>query len=144
MMTVWERKRVKHHTSYELVATVARAIGCVAGLLAAVGAALIHPLSAAAAALCAILFLVPGLYILGYARGLRARDVALAHTAAFAISRGAFDLQDLASELSVSKDDAEKILQTAVQEGHLRGRFDDRGRFVAEARVAAEPDGARP
>ena len=70
--------------------------------------------------------------------------VALAHTAAFAISRGAFDLQDLASELSVSKDDAEKILQTAVQEGHLRGRFDDRGRFIAEARVAAEPDGARP
>ena len=142
--TDWAGKRVKRQTWYELVATVALAIGGVAGILAAVGAALIQPLSAAAAALCAVVFLVPGLYILGYARGLRARDVALAHTAAFAISRGAFDLQDLASELSVSKDDAEKILQTAVQEGHLRGRFDDRGRFIAEARVAAEPDGARP
>ena len=135
---------MKRQTWYDLVAAVALAVGSVAGILAAVGAALIQPLSTAAAALCAILFLIPGLYILGYARGLRARDVALAHTATFAISRGAFDLQDLASELSVSKDDAEKILQTAVREGHLRGRFDDRGRFITEASVAAEPDGARP
>jgi hypothetical protein len=129
---------------YDLVATIALAVGGVAGILAAVGAALNQPLSAAAAAVCAIVFLIPGLYVLGYARGLRARDVALAHTAAFAISRGAFDVQDLASDLSVSKDDAEKILQTAVREGHLRGRFDDRGRFVAEADEAAGPEGARP
>jgi len=137
-------KRVKRQTWYDLVAAVALAVGSVAGILAGVGAALIQPLSAAAAALCAVVFLIPGLYILGYARGLRARDVALAHTAAFALSRGAFDLQDLASELSVSKDDAQKILHTAVREGHLRGRFDDHGRFITEANVPAEPEGARP
>jgi hypothetical protein len=136
--------RVKRQTWYDLVATIALAVGGVAGFLAAVGAALIQPLSAAAAAVCAIAFLIPGLYILGYARGLRARDVALAHTAAFATSRGAFEVQDLASELSVSKDDAEKILQTAVREGHLRGHFDHRGRFVSEPNQAAGPEGAGP
>lgn len=135
---------MKRQTWYELIATVALSVAGVAGVLAAVGAALIQPLSAAAAALCAIVFLIPGLYILGYARGLRARDVALAHTAAFALSHGAFDLQDLASELSVSKDDAEKILQTAVREGHVRGRFDERGRFLTEAKATPAPDGAPP
>lgn len=137
-------RRVKRQTWYDLVATIALTVGGVAGILAAVGAALIQPLSAAAAAVCAILFLIPGLYILAYAGRLWTRDLALAHAAAFATSRGAFDVKDLASELSVSKDDAEKILRTAVREGHLRGRFDDRGRFVAEANDAVGPGGARP
>src|SRR3989442_10787102 len=115
--TDWAGKRVKRQTWYELVATVALAIGGVAGILAAVGAALIQPLSTAAAALCEIPFLVPGLYILGYAPGLRERDVTLPHTATFPISRHAFHLQDLASELTLSKDDAENILQKPVREG---------------------------
>ncbi len=134
---------MKRQTWYDLVATIALAIAGAAGTLAAVGAALLRPLSAAAAALCAIVFLIPGLYILAYARRLRARDVALAHAAAFAASHGALDVMDLAAELSVSKDDAERILRTAVREGHLHGRFDDRGRFVAEAN-AAGPGAVRP
>jgi hypothetical protein len=137
-------RRVKRQTWYVLVATIALTVGGLAGILAAVGAALLQPLSAVAAALCAIVFLIPGLYILAYVGRLRARDLALAHTAAFATSRGAFDVKDLASELSVSKDDAEKILRTAVREGHIRGRFDDRGRFVAEANDAVGPGGVRP
>src|SRR5438128_10230221 len=105
--TDWAGKRVKRQTWYELVATVALAIGGVAGILAAVGAALIQPLSAAAAALCAVVFLVPGLYILGYARGLRARDDALAQTAEYEITLGQFDLQDLASDLLLYTEQAD-------------------------------------
>jgi hypothetical protein len=41
-------------------------------------------------------------------------------------------VSDLAAELSVSDEVAARILGTAVREGHLRGRFDERGRFVAE------------
>ena len=99
---------------------------------ASYGAVLQQLISVAAATLCAFLFLIPGLYFLGYARRLKARNLALVHAAAYATARGTLDIQDLAAELSVSREVATTILRTAVREGHLRGRFDERGRFVAE------------
>ncbi len=117
---------------YDLLGTVSLALAGVGGILAAAGAVLQQLIGVAAATLCAFLFLIPGLYFLGYARRLKARDLALAHAAAYATARGTLDLQDLAAELSVSREVAMNILRTAVREGHLRGRFDERGRFVAE------------
>jgi len=117
---------------YDLLGTVSLALAGVGGILAAAGAVLQQLISVAAATLCAFLFLIPGLYFLGYARRLKARDLALAHAAAYAAARGTLDLQDLAAELSVTREVAMNILRTAVREGHLRGRFDERGRFVAE------------
>jgi hypothetical protein len=134
---------VNRQTWYELVATAALAGAAVAAILAAIGALFFQPLSAGAAGLCAIVFFIPGLYLLAYVRRLRARDMALAHAAAFAASRGAFDPKELAAELAVSKDDAEMILRTALREGRLRGRFDERGRFIAEGN-AAEPGAPHP
>src|SRR5207247_8817375 len=75
-----------------------------AGLRAAAGAVLQQLISVAAATLCAFLFLIPGLYFLGYARRLKARDLALVHAAAYATARGTIDVQDLATELSVSRE----------------------------------------
>jgi hypothetical protein len=109
------------------------ALAGVSGILAGAGAVLQQVISVAAATLCAFVFLVPGLYFLAYARRLGSRDLALAHAAAYAVTRGTLELSDLAAELSVSGEVAARILRTAVREGHLRGRFDERGRFVAEA-----------
>ena len=127
---------MKQRTWYDLLATASLATAGVAAILAVAGAALQHFLSVAAATLCAIVFFVPGAYCLAYARRLQARDLALAHAAAFAKARGTLDLTELATELAVSSSDAEKILLTAVTEGHLRGRFDGRGRFIAEPDAA--------
>ena len=123
---------MNRRTLYELLATSSLAIAGVGGILAAAGAVLQQVISVAAATLCALVFVVPGLYFLAYARRLKARDLALAHAAAYATARGTLDVKDLAAELSVSGEVAAKILRTAVREGHLRGRFDERGRFVAE------------
>jgi len=123
---------VNRRTLYELLATSSLAIAGVGGILAAAGAVLQQVISVAAATLCALVFVVPGLYFLAYARRLKARDLALAHAAAYATARGTLDVKDLAAELSVSGEVAAKILRTAVREGHLRGRFDERGRFVTE------------
>lgn len=122
---------MKRRTWYDLLAAATLAMAGVAAVLAFAGAALQQALSVAAASLCAALFLVPGLYFLAYARHLRARDIALAHAAAFATARGTLEPKDLAAELRVPEADAGKILRTAVREGYLRGRFDERGRFVA-------------
>jgi len=128
---------------YDLLATVSLALAGVGAVLAAAGAVLQQVISVAAATLCTLVFLVPGLYFLAYARRLKARDLALAHAAAFATARGTLDVQDLAAELSVSGEVATRILRTAIREGHLRGRFDDRGRFVSET-PAAKPGGGPP
>jgi len=125
---------------YDLLGTVSLALAGVGGILAATGAVLQQLISVAAATLCAFLFLIPGLYFLGYARRLKARDLALVHAAAYATARGTIDVQDLAEELSVSSQAATNILRTAVREGHLRGRFDERGRFVAEPDTPARGD----
>lgn len=134
---------MNRHTWYELLAASSLAVAGVGGILAAAGAVLQQIISVAAATLCTIIFLVPGLYFLAYARRLGTRDLALAHAAAFATAQGTLDLKDLAAELSVSGEVATKILRTAVREGHLRGRFDERGRFVAE-RNGAGPGGPSP
>ena len=117
---------------YELVAAGTLAISLVGVVLAAAGAALQRTLGVAASSLCAIAFLVPGLYFLGYSRRLRARDLALAHTAAFVHTREAIEIQDLADELKVPRADAERILRIAVQEGYLTGTFESGNRFVLE------------
>ena len=129
---------MNRRTLYEVLATTSLALAVVGGILAGAGAVLQQVISVAAATLCAIVFLVPGLYFLAYSRRLRSRDLALAHAAAYAVTRGTLEVTDLAAELSVSNEVAARILRTAVREGHLRGRFDDRGRFVAE------PNGSAP
>ncbi len=123
---------MNRRTWYDLLATVSLAVAGVGAIFAAAGAVLQEGISVAAATLCTLAFLVPGLYFLAYARRLNARDLALAHAAAYATARGTLDVNDLATELSVSGEVAARILRTAVREGHLRGRFDERGRFVAE------------
>ncbi|MGI0149881.1 MAG: hypothetical protein ACREDF_10175 [Thermoplasmata archaeon] len=128
---------------YEMLATGALAIAGVAVVLAAAGAALQQALSAGAASLCAVLFFVPGVYFFGYSRRLRARDLVLVHAAAFAKGRDAIRIQDLAEELRVPREDAERILRIAVQEGHLRGRFEAPDRFVAQRPETRSPDGTR-
>lgn len=123
---------MNRRTMYEVLATISLAVAGVSGVLAGAGAVLQQVISVAAAALCAFVFLIPGLYFLAYAHRLRSRDLALAHAAAYAVTRGTLEVGDLATELSVSGEVAARILRTAVREGHLRGRFDERGRFVAE------------
>jgi len=122
---------VKPRTWYQIVSAAALAIAGGSAILAVAGAALQQTLSATAASLCATVFLIPGLFFFAYQRRFRARDLALAHVAAIARARRTLDLEDLAGELHVSREDAEKVLRTAVREGHLRGTFDERGRFVA-------------
>jgi hypothetical protein len=129
---------VKRRTWYDLLAATTLAVAGLAAILAIAGAAFQQALSVAAATLCAIVFLIPGLYFFTYAHRLRSRDLALVHTAAFANARGVLEVKELATELAVSPADAEKILRTAIREGHLRGRFDDRGRFVSDT-PAREP-----
>jgi len=131
---------VNRRTLYEVLATITLAVAGVSGILAGAGAVLQQVISVAAATLCAFVFLVPGLYFLAYARRLRFRDLALAHAAAYAVTRGTLEVSDLAAELSVSGEVAARILRTAVREGHLRGRFDERGRFVAEPNGPAPGD----
>jgi hypothetical protein len=115
---------------YELLAVGVLALSLASAILAAAGAAFQQTLGVAASSLCAVAFLVPGLYFLGYSRRLRSRDLALAHAAAFARSRGAIRIQDLADELQVPRDDANRILRMAVEEGYLDGTFESEDRFV--------------
>lgn len=134
---------MKRQAMYEVLGAATLAIAGAAALLAVAGAALQQLVSVAAASLCMVVFLVPGLYFVGYSRRLRSRDLALAHTAAFVRAREAVRIEDLAEELHVPREDAERILRTAVREGHLRGRFEAGDRFVAERsevpRAGTEP-----
>ncbi len=132
---------MKLRTWYQAVSAATLAIAGGSAILAVAGAALQQTLSVTAASLCAAVFLIPGLFFFAYQRRFRARDLALDHVAAFARARGTVDLRDLADELHVSREDAEKVLRTAVREGHLRGTFDDRGRFVA---ATSGPGGPAP
>jgi hypothetical protein len=105
-------------------------------VLAIAGAALQQVLGVAAASLCTVVFLVPGLYFLAFSRRLRSRDLALVHTAAFVKARDAIEVQELADELHVSREDAKRILRIAVQEGYVLGTFERDDRFVAERSAA--------
>jgi hypothetical protein len=126
---------VNRRTGYELLATGVLALSLVSAILAAAGAALQQTLGVAASSLCAAAFLVPGLYFLGYSRRLRSRDLALAHAAAFVRSRDGIRIRDLADELQVPPDDADRILRMAVEEGYLEGTFESEDRFVPRRRL---------
>lgn len=128
---------------YDMLAWGALAISGIAALLAAAGVALGQGLAGAASGLCALLFVVPGLYFLGFSRSLRSRDVALAHAASFAAARKDIRIQDLAAEMHVTQEDAERILRTAVAEGHVRGQFEGHDRFVADRVEPQAREGAR-
>jgi hypothetical protein len=130
---------VKPQALYEALGAATLAIATAAGVLAATGVALQQFVSVAAATLCAVVFLVPGLYFLGYSRRLRSRELALAHTAAFVRSREVVPIEDLAEELHVSREVADRILRTALREGHVRGRFETPTRFVGERADPPQP-----
>ena len=130
---------MKPQALYEVLGAATLAIATAAGVLAATGVALQQFVSVAAATLCAVVFLVPGLYFLGYSRRLRSRELALAHTAAFVRSREVVPIEDLAEELQVSREVADRILRTALREGHVRGRFETPTRFVAEREDPPQP-----
>ena len=126
---------------YEMLGIVTLALSAGATLLAIAGAALQQALGVGAASLCAILLAVPGLYFLGYSRRLGARDLALAHAAAFVNARGAIRIQDLADELHASPAAAKHLLQIAIQEGHIRGHFEGDAQFVSERPLPREGAG---
>lgn len=107
------------------------AVAATMGALALVALGMSQPLAAGAAALCGLLFFVPGLFFLNETRRAYLRDAALAHAGRVAEARGVTDAEALGMELHVPRDQAEKILRKAIQEGHARGSLDDRGRFVA-------------
>jgi hypothetical protein len=134
---------VNRRNLYELVATGTLAMSAIGAVLATAGALLQQALGAIAAALCALVFVVPGLYFLVYARRLRARDVALAHAATFVRGRAAIRVQELAEELRVPREDAERILRIAVLEGFLQGRFEGTDRFVADPDAVRTAEGSR-
>ena len=115
---------------YEVLAAGVLALSLTSAILAAAGAAFQQTLGVAASSLCAVAFLVPGLYFLGYSRRLRSRDLALAHAAAFVRSRDAIRIPELANELQVPPDDADRILRMAIEEGYLEGTFESGDRFV--------------
>ena len=117
---------------YELLAAGTLGLSGVGVVLAVAGAAFQQVLGVAAAALCAVLLLVPGLFFLAFSRRLASRDLALAHAASFAKGREAIRIQDLADELRVPREAAMRVLQVAIHEGYLRGTFRGSNTFVPE------------
>lgn len=116
---------------YVWIGILALSGAAVAGVLAFVAVALANPQAVGASALCAAVFLLPGLIFLSRARYLRARESALAQVAALAESRGVVEISGLGEELGISAEDAERLLRLAMRHHGLRGSIDDRGRFVA-------------
>src|SRR5439155_8367923 len=128
---------------YELLAAGTLGLSGVGVVLAVAGAAFQQVLGVAAASLCAVLLLVPGLFFLAFSRRLASRDLALAHAASFAKGRDSIGIQDLADELQVPRAAALRVLQVAIQEGYLRGTFRGSDTFVAERATQREEDRCR-
>lgn len=124
------REDVRTTTLYTGLAAVAIALAATGAILSIVGLALARADAAGAAAICAVVFFVPGLAFLNHSRRLRARDAALLHVAGLVRDAGVVDADGIAEALDVPREDAARILRTAASEGHLRGRLDG-GRFVA-------------
>lgn len=114
----------------------------IAGVLTFVALALANPQAVGASALCAAVFLLPGIIFLSHARYLRARESALAQVAALAESRGVVEISDLGQELGISTEDAERLLRLSMRHERLRGSIDDRGLFVAETAPRCQSCGA--
>lgn len=134
---------MNRRTGYEWLSAAALGISAGGAVLAIAGAALQQALGVAAASLCAVAFLVPGLFFLAYSRRLRVRDLALAHTAGFVRTRESIRIQDLADELKVPLQDAERILRIAIQEGYLTGTFESGDRFVSGPSPIRPPEAER-
>jgi len=122
---------VRAGTWYFGLGALALLSAAIAAALALVGVALADPAAAGASALCSVVFLIPGLVFLGRGRYLRIRESVLGRIAALAESRGVVDIEGLAEELTLPREDAERLLRWSVREGRLRGTVDPRGRFVA-------------
>lgn len=122
---------MRRRTAYRFLSFFTLAIAVGAAGLAIVAFVLAHIFEAGAAALCAAVFVVPGILFLNQWRRLYARDLALAHAASLAEAAGAIDGKSLAEKLQVPPEDATKILRTAVREGVLQGTVDEEGHFVS-------------
>ncbi len=116
---------------YRVLTLFCLAAAVFAGVLAAVALGLSHGFEAGAAALCALVFVLPGLLFLRHWQRLASRDLALAHAADVAEEAGVADATTLAEKLEVPPADAAKILRIAIREGRLKGEIDRSGRFVA-------------
>ena len=122
---------MRRETVWRGLTAVSLGVTGVMALLAVLAFVLSQALAAAAAGLCAVVFFVPGLFFLNYARRLAARDLALAHVAKLAEDRGVTDAEAMGKELEMPTKDAERILRKAIEEGHLAGELDAAGRFVS-------------
>ncbi len=116
---------------YRLLTFLALGAAATAGVLAGVAFGLSHAFEAGAAALCALVFVVPGLLFFRYSQRLASRDLALVHVARVAEEAGVADAEMLAKALDVPAADATKIVRIAIREGRLQGEVDGAGRFVS-------------
>lgn len=102
-----------------------------AAVLALVALVLSRSFEASAAALCAVVFVLPGLLFLRYWRTLSARDLALVHAAKIAEELGVADAATLGKRLDITEADADKIIRIAIGEGHATGTIEEDGRYVS-------------
>ncbi len=116
---------------YRSLTILSLCLSACALLLAAVALTFARPFEASAAALCSAVFFVPGLLFLNHWRRLRSRDLALAHAGSIADKEGVIDSVALGERLKIPKEDAGKILRTAIREGHAQGEIDAAGRYVS-------------
>ena len=116
---------------YRILAIVCLAIALLMTALAAAAGLLGQTLSAAAAGLCAVVLVVPGVLFLNQAYRLHLRQTAQSHVGMLVEDRGVVDMGALGKDLNVSAEDADRILRRAVREGHVQGDFDKTSRFVA-------------
>lgn len=118
-------------TAYRFLTLFCLGAAMAAVALAAVALGLAHAFEAGAAAVCALVFFVPGLLFLRHWQLLGSRDLALAHAAGLAEAEGVVDAKTLAEKLGVPEADAAKIVRIAIHEGRLHGETDASDRFVA-------------
>lgn len=124
---------MRRRTFYRLLAFLSLGVSGGALLLAIVALALAHVFEAGAAAVCSAVFFIPGLLFLNHWRQLYVRDLALAHAGAVAEAEGVTDGKAMSETLKIPREDAEKILRRAIQEGHVTGEIDATGRFISSS-----------
>lgn len=116
---------------YRILAILCLSIAAGMTALALLAGLLGQVLSAAAAGLCAVVFVVPGILFLNQAYRLFLRQTALRHVGGVAEGRGVVDMETLGRDLKVSGEEADRMLRKALREGHAQGEFDSDGRFIA-------------
>lgn len=120
-------------SAYRFLTVVCLGAAITAVALAGVALGLAHTFEAGAAAVCALVFFIPGLLFLRQWQRLGSRELALAHVAGLAEAEGVVDAKTLAEKLSVPEADAAKIVRIAIREGRLQGEMDASDRFVASS-----------